>query len=91
MCMYCERRTDVKCGWDQPYLPYHGNLEDGALSGNIIGDKEWNGVIHDNKTSSPELILTCKGYFQEYFGGTGIGTIYIPIKYCPECGRELGK
>ena len=35
----------------------------------------------------PELILTCPGYFT----GEGIGTIYIPIKYCAECGRKLGK
>ena len=23
--------------------------------------------------------------------GEGIGTIYIPIDYCPYCGRKLGK
>lgn len=39
------------------------------------------------KTACPELVLACPGYF----GGGGIGTIYIPIKYCPECGRKLGK
>ena len=33
------------------------------------------------------LILTCPSYFD----GEGVGTIYIPIKYCPECGRKLGK
>lgn len=26
MCMYCERRTDVKFGWEQPKLPYHNNM-----------------------------------------------------------------
>ena len=25
-----------------------------------------------------------------YFNGEGVGSIYIPIKYCPECGRKLG-
>lgn len=23
MCMYCERRTDIKFGWEQPKLPIH--------------------------------------------------------------------
>lgn len=49
--------------------------------------KKWNGVIHDYQTTCPELILTCQGYFN----GEGVGTIYIPIKYCPECGRKLSK
>lgn len=87
MCMYCERRTDVKFGWDQPKLPYHGKLEDGVLSGNVIESDKWDGVIHDYQTAPPELILTCNGYFC----GDGVGTIYIPIKYCPECGRKLGR
>lgn len=26
MCMYCERRKDVKFGWEQPKLPYHNNM-----------------------------------------------------------------
>jgi len=33
------------------------------------------------------LILTCPGYSN----GEGIGTVYIPIKYCHKCGRKLGK
>lgn len=45
------------------------------------------GEIRDYKTACPELVLTCPGYF----GGEGVGTICIPIKYCPECGRKLGK
>lgn len=36
MCMYCERRQDVKFGWNQPKLPYHNSMEPGSnLSGNI--------------------------------------------------------
>lgn len=27
MCKYCERRTDVKLGWDQPELPWHHNQD----------------------------------------------------------------
>lgn len=88
MCMYCERRTDIKFGWEQPQLPYHNQEDISAnLSGNVLENEKWNGTIRDYKTSCPELILTCPGYFN----GKGIGTICIPIKYCPECGRELGK
>ena len=57
------------------------------MSGNVLENEKWNGAIHDYQTSCPELILTCP----DYFNGEGIGTIYIPIKYCPECGRKLGK
>ena len=53
MCMYCERRKDVKFGWKQPNLPWHNN------------------------------------FFGE--NSDGCGTLQIPIKYCPECGRQLGK
>ena len=87
MCKYCERRTDIKHGWNQPKLPYHGNLDMYNLSGNIADFEDFEGVIHDYKTTSPQLILTCHGYWS----GTGVGTVYIPIKYCPECGRKLGK
>lgn len=88
MCMYCERRTDVKFGWEQPKLPYHSNnLTEGRLNGNVLENDKWDGVIHDYQTATPELILTCPGYFN----GEGVGTIYIPIKFCPECGRKLGK
>lgn len=88
MCMYCERRKDVNFGWEQPQLPYHNQKDISAnLSGNVLENEKWNGVIHDYQTAHPELILTCSGYFN----GEGVGTIYIPIKYCPECGRKLGK
>lgn len=45
------------------------------------------GVIHDYQTSCPNLIITDTSFF----GGDGVGSLYIPIKYCPECGRKLGK
>ena len=87
MCMYCERRQDVKFGWEQPKLPYHNQPACYELISNVIDEDKWEGVIHDYQTTSPQLILTCEGYFY----GEGIGNIYIPIKYCPECGRKLGK
>lgn len=87
MCMYCERRKDVEFGWEQPKLPYNDQLPCQGLMSNVLDEEKWEGVIHDYQTTSPMLILTCDGYFN----GTGIGTISIPIKYCPECGRKLGK
>ena len=88
MRTYCERRTDIKSGWEQPKLPYHGQKDASAnLSGNALENEEWDGVIRDYQTACPKLILTCPGYFD----GAGVGTICIPIKYCPECGRKLGQ
>ena len=86
MCMYCERRTDVN-GWEQPKLPYHNNPAMANLSGNVLNNEDWEGTIFDYQTTTPQLSLTCNGYFN----GEGVGTIQIPIKYCPECGRKLGK
>lgn len=61
MCMYCERRMDVKFGWEQPKLPYHSdNLNEGSLNGNVLENEKWDGVIHDYQTVTPELILTEK-------------------------------
>lgn len=91
MCKYCERKRNVPLGhWDQPALPYHGNdLLSGVqdLHGNAIDAEKWDGYIYDYQTTQPELILQCPGFFD----GDGVGTIYIPIKFCPECGRKLGK
>lgn len=89
MCKYCEGRSETNFGWNQPSLPYHNhdcfspylNIES-----NIFNANEWEGHIYDFQTSQPQLILTCNGYKN----GKGVGTIYIPIKYCPECGRKLG-
>ena len=87
MCQFCERRKDIDFGWNQPALPYHGNLPGANLSGNVLNNEEWDGRIYDYKSKTPELMLTCPNYFD----GMGVGTIVIPIKFCPECGRELGK
>jgi len=58
MCKYCERRTDVKLGWDQPELPWHNNQDiTRNISGNMIHTDDTVGVIHDYQTSSPVLIL----------------------------------
>lgn len=84
MCMYCERRQDVKFGWKQPALPLHNALN--GLNGNIADFDKFEGHIFDYQTSQPMLALTKQGYF----GGDGVGTVYIPINYCIMCGRKLG-
>ena len=46
MCMYCERRTDIKFGWEQPQLPYHNQEDISAnLSGNVLENEKWNGRV----------------------------------------------
>lgn len=39
--------------------------------------------------TAPVLILKDKSCFGH--DDDGVGTIYIPIKFCPECGRKLGR
>ena len=63
--MYCERRQDVKFGWDQPKLPYHNPMEPGSnLTGNIADFDMFEGVIHDvlnveeNLENSLEIIVS---------------------------------
>ena len=85
-----ERRTDVKLGWDQPELPWHHNQDiTRNISGNMIHTDDTVGVIHDYQTASPVLIVKDKSCFGSE--EDGVGTIYIPIKFCPECGRKLGR
>ena len=92
MCEYCERRTDIKFGWEQPKLydksknapfgdQFHGN----------IGD-DWEARIHDYQTTTPEIIMTSKNMAEYLWGGNdGVATLYLPVHYCPICGRKLGK
>lgn len=87
MCKYCERNAgESGFGWNQPKLPYHRLEPMMELSGNVLENEKWDGIILDYQSAPPQLHLICAGYF----GGKGIGTISIPIKYCPECGRKLG-
>ena len=97
MCVYCERRTDVK-DWNQfPLCDEHWQQSENAVPDEIIsslvfdGDNDWKVVIHDYQTYTPQLIITSKNVGQMLFGKDGIATIFIPIKYCPVCGRKLGK
>lgn len=93
MCVYCERRKDIKYGWNQPCLPIHNKEDISAnISGNIINCDKVKVVIHDYQSSCPKLIITDDTFFSIWGDGKdGIGTIYIPIKYCLACGRKLGK
>lgn len=97
MCVYCERRKDVEYGWDQPSL-YDEHWQhpentppDRILSNlNLGGDSDWEAVIHDYQTCTPRLILTSEKIGRALFGNGGIATVYVPVKFCPACGRKLG-
>lgn len=98
MCVYCERRTDVKYGWNQfPLCDEHwqqpkNTIPDKILSNLTLNENnDWKVVVNDYQTCTPQLIVTSKDVGQALFGDGGIATIYIPIKYCPVCGRKLGK
>lgn len=97
MCMYCERRQDVKFGWKQPCFCDENwehpsdTIQDSVSSNlNINGNPDWEARVYDYQTSTPELILTSKNIAKELWGD-GVASIYIPIHYCPVCGRKLGK
>lgn len=82
-CKFCNRRTDIKMEWEQP------PLED--VHGNVVKELELKAVIHDYKTTTPEMIITTDKFFPLVTGEYGVATMHIPIHYCPICGRELGK
>lgn len=97
MCRYCERNQSVKHGWAQPPLCDEGwkhpsdTIKDSISSNlNINGEPDWEARIHDYQTATPELILTSVNMAAALWGG-GTASVYVPIKYCPVCGRRLGK
>lgn len=97
MCQYCERRTDRKFGWDQPpfcdenWRHPSDSIKDTISSNlNVDGESDWEARVHDYQTATPKLILTSKR-FAEALWDDGVASIYIPIHYCPVCGRKLGK
>lgn len=79
MCQFCERQAPM--GWHQP------SLED--VRGNIV-DVQSQVVIHDYQTTTPELLVKLPT-LAKMLWGEGTGMIYIPIHFCPVCGRKLGK
>lgn len=79
MCRYCDR-TDIPFISDMPKVPL-------KISGNILENEKFDIQIFDYKTFQPVMLVSQKGFFDE----EGVGTIYIPINYCPYCGRKLGK
>lgn len=97
MCVYCERRTDVKYGWNQFSLCDEHWQQENVMPDKILSNltldenNDWKAVIHDYQINTPQLIITSKDVGQALFGDGGIATIYIPIKHCPVCGRKLGK
>ena len=83
MCKYCEKHED----WNQPALPLHDGFILENLNSNVIDASKWDGYIQDFKGSHPILVLKCPKYYDNEIDGA----IYIPIKYCPMCGRKLGR
>jgi len=79
MCKFCERKTPI--GWHQPPLE--------NVNGNITDDQS-QVVIHDYQTTTPELLVEMPT-IAKMLWGDGVGMIYIPIHFCPICGRKLGK
>ena len=51
VCKFCERRQDVKFGWDQPPLE--------NIHGNIVEDLEFKAVIHDYKINVIPQNMAC--------------------------------
>ncbi len=93
MCIYCEKRKDIKFGWDQPALYdknwNHPVVPDRIVSNLSLDESSWKVVVHDYQTHTPQLVLTSQDIGQALFGD-GTATVNIPIKYCPACGRKLG-
>lgn len=89
MCKYCERRKDIRFGWEQPAL-YEDSRQvpfGNRLSGNI-GD-DWEAHIYDYQTATPQITLTSEN-MAAYLWGDGIASLYLPANYCIICGRKLG-
>lgn len=48
--------------------------------------------VRDYRSKQPELVVLDRSFFLKYYNDpAGIGAVYVPIKFCPECGRRLGK
>lgn len=82
-CKFCNRRTDIRFGWEQPLLE--------NIYGNVVKELELKAVIYDYKTTTPVMVISTDKFFTLVTGEYGIATMHIPIHYCPICGRELGK
>ena len=65
MCMYCERRTDIKFGWKQPKLPYHNNPPSYNLSGNVLENEEWDAEFKDKMLAATEVMRENFGVIEE--------------------------
>lgn len=79
MCKFCKRK--IERDWHQPPLE--------GVNGNIT-DCQSQVFIHDYQTAPPEILIELPTLGKALWGD-GIGMIYIPIHYCPVCGKKLGK
>ena len=97
MCVYCERNPKYKYGWNQPSLcdenwKHSPNSITDKISSNlnINGEPDWEARIYDYQTTTPNLIITSENIAKALWD-SGVASIYIPIHFCPVCGRKLGK
>lgn len=94
MCQYCERKE--RFGWNHPCFCNENwehpsdSIKDTVSSNlNVNGESDWEVRVYDYKKSTPELILTSKNVAKALWSH-GVATIYVPIHFCPNCGRKLG-
>ena len=91
MCQYCERTGANQSSFcDENWNHPSDELRDEVLSNLHIGKSDWEARVYNHQSSTPELIVTSKNIARVIWDG-GIACIYIPIHYCPVCGRKLGK
>lgn len=75
MCKYCELRDDLA----------QSCLREGITSHIYTPHRiyDWEVRVYDYPNSNPKLAITSEK--------RSLTCIYIPIQYCPMCGRKLGK
>lgn len=79
MCMYCDRKDQA--------IPLPLPVE---ILGNMITPETTTVQILSYCTRRSELVVTDYNYFtKDDPSSTGIGTVCIPIKFCPMCGNRL--
>ena len=83
MCEYCEYKDEKE--FQPPNLcnDIFSNLN---INKRII----WEARVYDIPEQSPEILITSQEFAQRFWG-YGMAAIWIPIRFCPNCGRRLGK
>ena len=89
-CEFCDIHANIN-----PYKPgLIGQSKLEGVGGNCRQDFGVECVVMPYKSSVPELLVTMRvtetnNLLEPMIGKDGVATIYIPIKYCPICGRKF--